>query len=208
MGVEERFSSSEIVFAMEEEEPVVGAAAAAAAAAAAVGVMVKLSFSSSPPFVGVGVVDVSVSMKSGSRSPVVAEGESLPGTSRPRLCLVGGLVDVLGLPPTFIGNRVDSLDPEPTDVEPDPAAPPPVDLSRRCCLDPGAGDVALERSAIARFRASMFARRLLSSVLIARGRASPEPAPREVIDAAVADDWRFSSPKMASLCWNKSRMRR
>jgi hypothetical protein len=102
--------------------------------------------------------------------------------------------------PTFMGNRVDSFEPE---AEPEP--PPPVDLSLRCR---GAGLAALDRFAIARLRASMFARRLLSSVLIALGLASPDPAPRELTDAAAALDCLFNSPKIASLCWNRSRRRR
>lgn len=62
----------------------------------------------------------------------------------------------------------------------------PTDRSRRWRGD-GAGLVALALLAIARFLSSMFARRLLSSVLIARGR-----------EAVLLDllDSRLSSPKI------------
>lgn len=67
----------------------------------------------------------------------------------------------------------------------------------------GAGDVARgdRWAAIARCRSSMFARRLLSSVEIARGRWAPDA---ECVSVLA----RLSSPKMASLCANKSRTRR
>ena len=105
------------------------------------------------------------------------------GTSRlgPRVALRSeGLL-------TLIGNR--------------PVSDAPLERSRRC-LWRAAGLVARLRLTMARWRASIAARRLLSSVLMARGRFEPELlSPRAL-------DWRFSSPKMASLWANRSRMRR
>lgn len=87
-----------------------------------------------------------------------------PGTSR--LCLRGlrsvavttGLLLLLFV---WIGNRVSG---------------PPVERSRRWLRLPGVGCglLARLREAMARLRASMLARRLLSSVLMARGRPAPE----------------------------------
>ncbi len=93
----------------------------------------------------------------------------------------------------------------------------PADRSLLCArpLLGGAGLVARDFEAIARLRASMFTRRLLSSVLIARTRGiddAPATVPAAVaLAAAEACAWelaRLSSPKMASLWANRSRIRR
>lgn len=88
---------------------------------------------------------------------------------------------------------------------------PPTDRSRRWppARGLGAGLVARLRlpeafSSRALFRSSMLARRLLSSVLIARGR----PATTPPMDPEWAVDMRLSSEKMGSLYLNKSRTRR
>ena len=70
----------------------------------------------------------------------------------------------------------------------------------------GAGLLFRDFEAIARFRASMFARRLLSSVLIALMRAELEALPPLGVCESV--DARLSSPKISSLCAKRSRMRR
>ena len=75
---------------------------------------------------------------------------------------------------------------------------PPVERSRRCArpfiVGDGAGLVARDLEAIARFRASMLARRLLSSVLGARGRGLPGATSEWFAELA-----RFSSPNISSL---------
>lgn len=87
---------------------------------------------------------------------------------------------------TFIGNRL--------------VSDAPLERSLRWFRG-GAGLWARLRSTIARFRASMAARRLLSSELIARGRLFVRPTP-------VALDCRFNSPKIASLWVKRSWIRR
>lgn len=82
----------------------------------------------------------------------------LGGTSRLALVRAGVRERSVGLV-TLMGKRV--------------AAEAPLERSRRC-LGPGAGLVARLRLTIARWRASIAARRLLSSVLIARGRLEEE----------------------------------
>ena len=83
----------------------------------------------------------------------------------------------------------------------------PLDLSRRWLrpLAWGAGLLARDFEAMARLRASMLARRLLSSVLKARMRGAEDAPPLEVWERVLA---RLSSPKMASLWAKRSRMRR
>jgi hypothetical protein len=88
-----------------------------------------------------------------SSAPV---GESLLGTSK-LFRVVGFLLSL----ETLIGNRPGSG---------------PLERSRRC-LRGGAGLFARLRSMMARLRASMAARRLLSSVLIARGRGAVPTRP-------------------------------
>lgn len=103
-----------------------------------------------------------------------AWGGLLAGTSRlvPRVDLRSeGLL-------TLIGNR--------------PISEAPLERSRRCRWRL-AGLVARLRLTMARWRASIAARRLLSSVLMARGRLELEL----VIPSAL--DWRLSSPKIESL---------
>ena len=84
---------------------------------------------------------------------------------------------------------------------------PPELRSRRWPLGLGAGLVALlfddpPAEIIARARASMLAFRLLSSVLIARGRRV------STLVLWEREDARFNSEKMASLWVKRSRMRR
>ena len=109
----------------------------------------------------------------------------LPGTSR--LCRRGLRSFVMTGLLVWMGNRVSG---------------PPLERSRRWPR-PGVGWglLARLREAMARFRASMLARRLLSSVLMARSRPAPEVVWLRVLA-------RFSSPKMASLWSKRSRMRR
>jgi hypothetical protein len=78
---------------------------------------------------------------------------------------------------------------------------PPELRSRLWVRGDGAGELARERLAMARLRSSMCALRLLSSVLMARGRPAPETE-------CVSELARFSSPNMASLCANRSRISR
>lgn len=97
----------------------------------------------------------------------------LLGTSRLPLVMVLLSVGLV----TLIGNRL--------------VSDAPLERSRRC-LRGGAGLWPRLRSTMARLRASMAARRLLSSVLMARGRLLVLPSP-------FALDCRFSSPKITSL---------
>lgn len=104
------------------------------------------------------------------RSAAVTESRC-PGTSRLSLVLLRVTVGL----PTLIGNRPFSG---------------PLERSRRCFWR-GAGLCARLRSTIARCLLSMAARRLLSSVLIARV--------RPLFEIPCALDWRFNSPKITSL---------
>ena len=70
----------------------------------------------------------------------------------------------------------------------------------------GAGLPFRDFEAIARLRASVFARRLLSSVLMARTRGGLVAAPP--LGVWESADARFSSPKISSLWAKRSRRRR
>jgi hypothetical protein len=128
---------------------------------------------------GRGQVEVGVGVAGLSATGVLSR---LPGTSRDWRAAARRSAKDVGLftpPGVATGNLV--------------VSGPPVERSRRWRVV-GAGLLARLFSLIAFWRASMAARRLLSSELTARGRGFDglEARPREL-------DWRLSSPKIASL---------
>lgn len=161
-GIELRFSSSEVVVdkgagvAVGVGEP----SDLATGGGLAVPMLLALTAPEAGDSLSVPLVAASVTLVFTFGSCSVPVGESLLlGTSKLFLVMFrrsGGLA-------TLTGNR--------------PASDGPLERSRRCFRG-GAGLLARLRSTIARFRASIAARRLLSSVLMARGRLDVDPSPR------------------------------